>query len=176
MSCRGHGVLICAGLVPLQRARHIVAEKIPAPTQQQTLRGIADTRLREVVAAFSAALERGDADALVALPTDDVTWSMPPLAHWYQGLDAVTDFAVQVPLTRCPSWRHLPTSANGQPAVAFYVGESAAAAHFGWSITVLTLRGEQIAGITSFLGADHFAHFGLPTSLPCPPRCPDRQR
>ena len=56
-----------------------------------------DARLREVVAGYSAALERGDADALVALLTEDVTWSMPPLPHWYRGLDAVTDFAVRAP-------------------------------------------------------------------------------
>ncbi|WP_405882107.1 hypothetical protein OG762_27920 [Streptomyces sp. NBC_01136] len=28
------------------------------------------------------------------------------------------------------------------------------------------LRGEQLAEITSFLGPDHFAPFGLPASLP----------
>ncbi|MFJ8387791.1 hypothetical protein ACIQ9Q_25390 [Streptomyces sp. NPDC094438] len=49
--------------------------------------------------------------------------------------------------------------------MAFYLGNDAAAEHHGWSITVLTLRGEQIAEITSFLGPDHFAHFGLPVSL-----------
>jgi RNA polymerase sigma-70 factor (ECF subfamily) len=150
----------------LQRARRIVAEKIPSPTQQQTLREIGDARLREIVAGFSAALERGDADALVALLTEDVTWSMPPLAHWYHGLEAVTDFAVQVPLTGCGSWRHLPTSANGQPAVGFYLWNEDAGAHLSWSINVLTLRGEQIAEITSFIGPDHFVPFGLPASLP----------
>jgi RNA polymerase sigma-70 factor (ECF subfamily) len=150
----------------LQRARRIVAEKIPSPTQQQTLREIGDARLREIVAGFSAALERGDADALVALLTEDVTWSMPPLAHWYHGLEAVTDFAVQVPLTGCGSWRHLPTSANGQPAVGFYLWNDDAGAHLSWSINVLTLRGEQIAEITSFIGPDHFVPFGLPASLP----------
>ena len=117
----------------LQRARRIVAEKIPSPAQQQTLREIGDARLREIVAGFSAALERGDADALVALLTEDVTWSMPPLPHWYHGLEAVTDFAVQVPMTRCPSWRHLPASANGQPAVAFYLGNDDAGPHLSWS-------------------------------------------
>jgi RNA polymerase sigma-70 factor (ECF subfamily) len=150
----------------LQRARRIVAEKIPSPTQQQTLREIGDARLREIVAGFSSALERGDADALVALLTEDVTWSMPPLAHWYHGLEAVTDFAVQVPLTGCGSWRHLPTSANGQPAVGFYLWNEDAGAHLSWSINVLTLRGEQIAEITSFIGPDHFVPFGLPASLP----------
>jgi hypothetical protein len=41
-----------------------------------------------------------------------------------------------------------------------------AGAHLGWSITVLTLRGEHIAEITSFIGPGHFAPFGLPASLP----------
>jgi len=150
----------------LQRARRIVAEKIPAPTQQQTLREIGDTRLRDIVAAFSGALERGDAPALVALLTDDVTWSMPPLPYWYHGLDAVTDFAVQVPLTACGSWRHLPTSANGQPAGGFYLRNDDAGPYLSWSITMLTLRGEHIAEITSFIGPEHFALFGLPASLP----------
>lgn len=150
----------------LQRARAIVAEKIPARSQQQTLRKIGDARLREIVTEYTTALERGDADALVALLTEDVTWSMPPMSHWYRGLDAVIDFAVRVPLTGCGSWRHLPTSANGQAAVGLYLWDDDAGAHSGWTITVLTLRGEQIAEITSFLGAEHFAPFGLPASLP----------
>ena len=83
----------------LQRARRIVAEKIPARTQQRTLRDIDDQRVREIVAGYSAALVNGDADALVALLTEDVTWSMPPLTHWYRGIAAVLDFAVQVPMT-----------------------------------------------------------------------------
>ncbi|GAA4223502.1 sigma-70 family RNA polymerase sigma factor [Streptosporangium album] len=150
----------------LQRARTIVAEKVPSRTQQQTLREIDDARLREIVAGFSAALESGDADALVALLTEDVTWSMPPLAHWYHGLEAVTDFAVRVPLTGCGSWRHAPTGANGQPAVGCYLWNDDAGAYLAWSVNVLTLRGEHVAEITSFVGPDYFTPFGLPASLP----------
>ncbi|MEU5261556.1 sigma-70 family RNA polymerase sigma factor [Amycolatopsis sp. NPDC021455] len=150
----------------LARARRIVARKVPARTQQQTLRTIADTRLRELVSGFADALDRGDAEALVALLTEDVTWSMPPLPHWYHGIAAVTDFAVEVPMTRCPSWRYRLTSANGQPAVAFYVGADAASPHQAWSITVLAVRDDRIAEITSFLGPEHFPAFGLPGSLP----------
>jgi RNA polymerase sigma-70 factor, ECF subfamily len=150
----------------LQRARKIVAQKVPSVTQQQTLTEIGDARLREVVAGYAAALERGDADALVALLTEDVTWSMPPLPHWYHGLGAVRDFAVRVPLTGCGSWRHLPTSANGQPAVASYLRRDTAGAYLSWSIDVLTLEGPRIGEITSFIGAEHFPRFGLPASLP----------
>jgi RNA polymerase sigma-70 factor (ECF subfamily) len=150
----------------LQRARAVVAAKVPDRTQQQTLRELDDDRLREVVGGFSTALERGDADALVALLTEDVTWSMPPLPHWYRGLGPVTDFAVRVPLTGCGSWRNLPTSANGQPAVACYLRRDGAATHDAWSITVLTLRGARIAEVTSFIGPEHFSAFGLPEELP----------
>ena len=149
----------------LARARKIVAEKVPPRTQQQTLRQLGDARVRQVAAGF-AALERVDAGELVALLAQDVTWSMPPLPHWYHGLTAVSDFAVRVPLTGCGSWRHLPASANGQPAVAFYLRDDDAAGYLSWSVTVLTLRGDRIAEITSFIGHGHFATFGLPSALP----------
>lgn len=149
----------------LARARRTIQEKVPAPTQQQTLRTIGDTRLQELVTGFATALEGGDPDALVALLTEDVTWSMPPLPHWYHGLAAVTEFAVEVPMTRCPSWRYLTTSANGQPAVAFYLGAQASGPHLAWSITVLTLRDTRIAEITSFLEPNYFTAFGLPAAL-----------
>ncbi|WP_283135821.1 sigma-70 family RNA polymerase sigma factor [Rhizohabitans arisaemae] len=150
----------------LARARRVVAERVPARTQQQTLRKIGDVRLREIVGGFSAALERGDTQALVALFTEDVTWSMPPMPHWYRGIEAVTDFAVRVPLTGCGSWRHLPTGVNGQPAVACYLWNDEAAAHLAWSITVLTLREERICEVTSFIGAGHFVPLELPVALP----------
>ncbi|WP_425501202.1 sigma-70 family RNA polymerase sigma factor [Phytoactinopolyspora alkaliphila] len=150
----------------LARARKVVAAKAPSVTQQQTLRKIDDARIREVVHGFCTALERGDTDALVALLTQDVTWSMPPMPHWYRGLPAVTDFAVRVPLTGCGSWRHLVTSANAQPAVGCYLWNDDAGAHQAWSINVLALRGDRIAEITSFVGAEHFRVFELPDSLP----------
>lgn len=149
----------------LARARRVVADKVPARTQQQTLRDLDDARLREIVTGFATALEQGDADALVSLLTADVTWSMPPMPHWYRGLDAVTDFAVAVPLTACGSWRHIPTTANGQPAVAGYRWDATAGTHTPWSITVLTIGGDRITELTSFLGAENFPLFGLPPNV-----------
>jgi RNA polymerase sigma-70 factor (ECF subfamily) len=149
----------------LARARRILAKKLPARTQQQTLRSSGDSRARTLATGFASALERGDAEALIALLTEDVTWSMPPLPHWYHGIDAVADFAVQVPITRCPSWRHQLTSANGQTAIAFYLGTDPAHPHHAFSIAVLDLRDGRIAEITSFLAPDLFALFGLPTTM-----------
>ena len=144
----------------LQRARAVVAQRVPARSQQRTLRKLGDARLRRLVSGYSAALERGDVDGLVSLLTEDVTWSMPPLPAWYRGLEAVTDFAARVPLGSCGSWRSVPVTANGQAAVGQYLDGRA------WAIRVLTVRDERIADITSFLGAEHFPPFGLPAVAP----------
>ena len=163
----------------LQRARRIVAEKVPPVSQQRTLADVGDARLRAIVAGYATALERGDADRLVALLTEDVTWSMPPLPGWYAGIDDVMAFARAVPLGDCGTWRTVATTANGQPAVALYLNGPAvrrgshdnAAEHAdgpafrAWSLTVLTLRSDRIAGLTSFIGPEHFAAAGLPLAL-----------
>ncbi|SCL16907.1 RNA polymerase, sigma subunit, ECF family [Micromonospora inyonensis] len=150
----------------LARARRLVAERVGPSSQQHTLRKIGDARLRQIVDGYASALENADADALVALLTEDVTWSMPPLPAWYAGIRTVTDFAVRVPLTGCGTWRHLPTHANGQPAVASYLDADGSGTHRAWSIDVLTLRGDRVASITSFLDPGVFRRFGLPASLP----------
>jgi RNA polymerase sigma-70 factor (ECF subfamily) len=149
----------------LARARRVVADRVPARSQQATLRKLGDARLRQIAADYAGAFERGDAAALVALLTADVTWSMPPLRHWYRGLASVTDFAVRLPLTACGAWRHQTLYANGQLAIACYLSRDGSGVYQAWSVNVLTLREDRIEQITSFIGAEHFTAFGLPTVL-----------
>jgi RNA polymerase sigma-70 factor (ECF subfamily) len=148
----------------LQRARKVVHELRPEPSQQQALRALGDARLREVVTRYATALEQGDADTLVALLTADATWSMPPHPTWYRGHAAITDFLVHLPLRE--RWRHLPVRANGQQAVACYMWEEQAGAYVGRVIDVLTFRGDRIASVTAFLDERLFPRFGLPAVLP----------
>jgi RNA polymerase sigma-70 factor (ECF subfamily) len=148
----------------LQRARQVVATKVPAVSQQQTARKLGDERVRRLAGGYADALERGDADALVALLTEDVTWSMPPLPAWYQGRTAAIDFAARVPFTSCGRWRHRLVAVNGQPAVAAYRG-GGTGSYAAWSLDVLTLRADRICAITSFVGPEHFPAFGLPHEL-----------
>lgn len=63
----------------VQRARQAVAERVPPRSQQSTLRDLSDARVQALTAGFVTALKDGDADALVALLTEDATWSMPAL-------------------------------------------------------------------------------------------------
>ncbi len=148
----------------LQRARAVVRDRVPDQTQQRTLRALGDARLAEIVGRYAAALERGDADGLVGLLTQDVTWAMPPLPHWYRGLAAVTDFLLDQPLTF--SWRHRSTTANGQPAVVGYRWSDDDGAFLAFVVDVLTLREDRIAQVTAFLGSEHVARCGMPAELP----------
>ncbi|MCO1655311.1 RNA polymerase subunit sigma-70 [Pseudonocardia humida] len=152
------GTTAAAVTSAVQRARATLDAGVTGRTRAP------DRGHRAVVAAFARAMERGDADALVALLARDVTWSMPPLAQWYRGRAPVAEFARAVPLGSCGSWRWRATTANNRPAVAFYrdAGEGAFRA---WSITACAVRDGRITELTSFLGAGHFAVFGLPAAL-----------
>ena len=134
----------------LQRARETVEERLPEESQQATLRSLGDDGLREVVEGFMDALTRGDVDAVVALLAEDAAWSMPPMATWYRG-EALAVWLREGPLSGEWRWRHLPTHANGQAAVASYTWDEETAAYRAFCLNVLTLRGPQIADVTSFI-------------------------
>ncbi|WP_111767195.1 sigma-70 family RNA polymerase sigma factor [Nakamurella deserti] len=159
------GTSVPAVTSALQRARRVVAERVPPRSQQQTLRQVGDGRVRSLVEGFAAALEQGDVPRLTALLTADVTWSMPPLPRWYGGRTAAVAFAAAVPMATCGAWRHRAVTANGQPAVAGYLCADGSGVFRAWAVTVLTVDGGLVGGITSFLGVDHFPRFGLPTEL-----------
>ena len=136
----------------MQRARKAVDERAPEQTQQQTLRAIGDEGLRESVEGYMDALGRHDVDAVVAMLTEDATWSMPPLASWFGGtLDKVAEFLRLGPLSGEWDWRHRATTASGQPAIGAYSRDPASGAYLPFALDVLTLRGDKIAGVTAFI-------------------------
>jgi RNA polymerase sigma-70 factor (ECF subfamily) len=62
-------------------------------------------------------------------------------------------------------WRHVPTTANGQPAVAGYTREAGQERHRLRALDVLTLDGERIAAVTAFLDPEALSRFGLPAEI-----------
>ena len=148
----------------LQRARSFVNTERPDLSQQHNLLALGDSGLSRVVNAFIEAVERGDTDAVVALLAQGATWSMPPLSHWYRGLDSIRDFLNRMALR--PDWRRVPTHANGQAAVAGYLWDPQAGRYTAYVIDVLTLRGELITDVTAFIDAALFPALDLPLTLP----------
>ncbi|MGH7910930.1 MAG: RNA polymerase subunit sigma-70 [Candidatus Dormibacteraceae bacterium] len=159
------GASVASANSALQRARRAVAARVPERARMETVRQHGDARLAEMVGRFCLAMERGDVDRLVSLLTEDATWSMPPLPHWYRGKATVADFAARVPLGSCGSWRALAITANAGPAAALYLRPPGASRFAAWSINVLSVEGRGLRDITSFLGSHHFPAFGIPLAL-----------
>ncbi len=64
-----------------------------------------------------------------------------------------------------PRLRYVRTRANGQPALGTYAIDPQGGAYRPIALDVLTLRGEQIAGVIAFRTPTLFARFGLPDAL-----------
>jgi RNA polymerase sigma-70 factor, ECF subfamily len=149
----------------LQRAHKTVDERLPSHTQQETLRQIGDDELSQLVDRFLAAWERNDVDAVVSLLAEDARLVMPPLPTWVSGRDHVAAFLRAYPLSGVRRWRMVPTSANGQLALATYSWDEQTAAFMPHSLSVLTLREGKIEEITAFMTPEPLSHFNLPASI-----------
>ena len=118
---------------------------------------VAATSEDAVVAEFVRAYESADVDALVALLTDDVFISMPPMPFEYEGRDLVARFFAAL-FGGGRRFRLVPTRANGQPALGAYVRGEAA------GLFVLTVSGDRISAMTRF-ESNVLPWFGLPPAL-----------
>jgi RNA polymerase sigma-70 factor (ECF subfamily) len=150
----------------LQRAHRAIDERVPRQTQQATMRALGDSRLREIVDRFADAWERNDVEAVVALLAEDARMTMPPQPSWYRGRDAIATFLRGWPLSDAKRFRLLPTSANGQPALAGYLWDEKAGSFGAESIIVLSFRGDRIEEFTAFRTPELFPLFDLPEELP----------
>lgn len=135
----------------LQRARAAVGERVPAQTQQATVRALGDSRLRSLVERYIAAWESCDVPAFTALLTEDATFAMPPLSTWYAPRSTIEVWARESSLTGEWRWRVVLSSANAQPALAFYAWDEAAGAYLPFALNVLTLRGDRVSDVTAFI-------------------------
>jgi RNA polymerase sigma-70 factor (TIGR02960 family) len=142
----------------LQRARASLDSRRGPASQQQTLRDLGDERLEELVEAFVSAWERSDVEALLDLLVEDARLSMPPLPAWFDGREAVGRF-LRERMFATP-WRLVPSGANGQLAFGCYQGTADGDFRLG-GVTLLTLRGDRVADLTSFLAPIVDRRFGL---------------
>ncbi len=116
-----------------------------------------------LVAAFVRAWESADVEALVALLTDDVFMSMPPMPFEYEGRDVVARFCAGL-FGADRRFDLVPARANGQPAFGAYLRTPGGIRH-GTGLYVLTLTGDRICALTRFDNSV-LPWFGLPRSLP----------
>jgi RNA polymerase sigma-70 factor (TIGR02960 family) len=119
---------------------------------------------QDIVARVTAAFETGNVDALLALLSEDVSVTMPPIPGELEGREDAGRYFSKTLFRPGYSLRIVPTRANGQPALASYVQDPQTGLYHASGIAVLTLSGNLISAVTTF-GKDVLPSFGLPRVL-----------
>jgi RNA polymerase sigma-70 factor (TIGR02960 family) len=146
----------------LKRARTSLQRRWP-PAADLEPSPAPDSRSEDaIVAKFVRAWESADLDELVALLTDDVFISMPPMPFEYEGRDVVARFCASI-FRSGRRFDLVRTRANGQPAFGAYLRAPNGISH-GIGLYVLTVTGDRICAMTRFENSV-LPWFGLPRSL-----------
>ncbi|MGN2641904.1 sigma-70 family RNA polymerase sigma factor [Nocardia takedensis] len=147
----------------LQRARATMSKVQPSAGDDYDE---SDDAQRTLVENFVSAFEAYDMDALTALLKADVALSMPPIELWVSGPENVAAFMLGTGSACAGSKLVRLEGANGHVAFGHYKPSDEPGRFVPWSVTVLELEGETIAGLTFFLDTDKlFPLFGLPPEL-----------
>ena len=146
----------------LQRARATLARKDlveadPTPAEL-------DDDHQALLGRYVAAFEQYDMDALTSLLNEDARWSMPPYELWLRTNEDIVAWCIG-PGHACRGSKLVPIQVNGSPGFAQYKPAPQGGLD-PWSIQVLELEDDRIAGITFFLDTERFFPlFGLPDHL-----------
>jgi len=149
----------------LKRARAGLERRRPTPDAASTLADPAGGSKQEndLAAKFATAYEAADIEAVIALLTDDVFTSMPPMPFEYQGRAATTEFLASI-LGSGRRFRLIPTRANNQPAFGAYLRGPGDTCH-GVGLFVLEVADDGISALARFENGT-LPWFGLPRSIP----------
>jgi RNA polymerase sigma-70 factor (TIGR02960 family) len=149
----------------LQRARATVRDHLPSGRREDWTASKTSETERELLEGFIDAHERGDADAALALISDDIRITMPPHPFLFEG---IADFQRLLERAFGPEsegdWRLVPTAGNRQPAAASYLLAPGDETYRAFKLDVLRVADGKIAEITTF-DAALFEQFGLPPTM-----------
>lgn len=158
---------VAASNSALQRARQTLRERMPSRRADWQV-GAHSQAERDIVRRYMAAAERADVSMMADLLAADVVVTMPPNPMWFAGREALIGHLGRVFDAASPAyfgrWRHLPTWANRQPAVAGYVQRPGTSVYRAQMVDVLRVEQGRIVEITTF-EAHLVAAFGLPLTL-----------
>jgi len=148
----------------LKRARATLQRRMSAANADQPPPLPESAAEKDLIGRLTLAYENGDVEGIVALLTDDVWFTMPPLPFEYQGRALAARFLSAVPFSLSSAYRLVWTRANRQPAFATYMKDPHAEVLHATGLLVLTLRGNQVAAMTHF-DPGVLSRFGLPRTL-----------
>ena len=148
----------------LHRARETATTIAPEPPLR-----LDDPRAQDLARRYVDAWERADLAAFIAVVTDDVTFSMPPLPQWFAGRQDVCAFieaAVFAPSRPLGVTLHL-GRCNGQLAAATYEPAADGVQHLS-GVQVLDVRGADVllvSGVTSYRIPELALRLGYPATV-----------
>ncbi|WP_042417202.1 RNA polymerase subunit sigma-70 [Streptacidiphilus anmyonensis] len=146
----------------LKRARATLSQRRPALDDREPPPAPGSPEEEALVARFVRAYEAADLETVVALLTDDVFMSMPPIPFEYEGRAIVSRFVAAL-FGAGRRFDLVPTRANGQPAFGAYL-RTAGGGSRGTGLIVLGLSGGRICAMSRF-ESSVLRWFGLPAEL-----------
>jgi RNA polymerase sigma-70 factor (ECF subfamily) len=146
----------------LKRARSTLSRQEEGSTEPAPSPG--SEAERRLLDAMVVAYETSDIDALVALLTEDVWMTMPPMPLEYQGRELCGRFMSVIAFQPGRTWRMIATRANGQPAYGMYLVDPTTGVAHANGLLVVSLSGELISSITRF-DTSVLPRFGLPRTF-----------
>ena len=149
----------------LKRARAALQRQLPPSSRREPPPPRGSAAEQDLVDRLTRAYQNGDVDGLVALLTEDVLMTMPPIPLEYLGRELVARFlraAIFRPGITC---RPVPTRANGQPALVMYLPDQQSGTARATGMLVFTLSGSRVSAITRF-DETVLPRFGVPATLP----------
>ncbi len=149
----------------LKRARVALHERFGDAQDREPPPAPNSAAEQAIVARVTAAFEAGNPDELIALLTQDVSVTMPPIPGECKGPEDAGRYFRMTSFRPGRSTRTVSTRANGQPTLATYVLDPQTGLYHATGIAVLTLCGGLISAVTIF-GKDVLPSFGLPRVLP----------
>ena len=149
----------------LKRARAGLQRQLPPSDGREPSPPAGSAVEQDLVDRLTRAYENGDVDGLVALLTEDVRMTMPPIPLEYLGRELVARFLRAAIFLPGVAHRVVPARANGQPALIMYAHDQQSGIARATGVLVFTLSGSHVSAITRF--DDTVLHrFGLPATLP----------
>jgi RNA polymerase sigma-70 factor (ECF subfamily) len=148
----------------LKRARATLERRTSSAAGREPPPSPGSATEEQLVRQLVHAYESGDVDTLVALLTEDVWVSMPPMPLEYQGRDLAAEFHRTVSFRDGRTYDVVPTRANGQLAFGTYLRAPVDGVRHAMGLLVFTLTGDRVCGITRFDNSV-LPWFGLPRSL-----------
>ncbi len=148
----------------LKRARVALHDRLVGTEDRELPPAPNSVAEQEIVARVTAAFESGNVDELLALLTEDVSVTMPPVVGECKGPEDAGRYFRTTSFRPGRSTRIVPTRANGQPVLATYVRDPQTGLYHATGIAVLTLSGDRISAVTIF-GKDVLPSFALPRVL-----------